>query len=123
MRAGLLDRQITLQSPTTTIGNDGTPATTFATFATLRAQRLEATLDEYVRNYGASTERLMIFRTRYIDGVQGDFQIVFEGEQFVIKQIKEIGRRKALEFRAECIGPAATPGSDGSPPTFYYLGF
>lgn len=105
LRAGLLDREITLQHPTTTIGADGTPTTTWTTYATLRAQRLEATTDEYVRNYGASTERIMIFRTRYIDGVTAADQILFEGNPFVIKQIKEIGRRKALEFRTERLGP------------------
>ena len=105
MRSGLLDRLIILQSPTTTIGGDGTPTIAWATFATLRAQRIEATTDEYVRGYGASTEKIMIFRTRYIDGVLGTFQILFEGQLYVIKQIKEIGRRVALEFRAERRGP------------------
>jgi head-tail adaptor len=105
MRSGNLDREITVQSSTTVIGDDGTPAVTWATVATLRAQRIEATTDEYIRSYGASTERIMVFRTRYIDGVTGADQIVFEGQPFVIKQIKEIGRRKALEFRAERIGP------------------
>ena len=105
MRSGNLDREITLQSSTTVIGADGTPSPTWTTLATLRAQRIEATTDEYIRGYGASTERIMVFRTRYIDGVTGADQILFEGCPFVIKQIKEIGRRQALEFRAERIGP------------------
>lgn len=105
IRAGQLDREITLQHPAATIGLDGTPAIAWTTYATLRAERLEATTDEYVRGYGASTERIMIFRTRYIDGVTASDQILFEGNPFVIKQIKEIGRRRALEFRTERLGP------------------
>ena len=105
MRSGLLDREITVQSSSTVISDNGTPIVTWTTLATLRAQRIEATTDEYIRGYGASTERIMVFRTRFIDGVTGANQLLFEGEQFVIKQIKEIGRRIALEFRAERIGP------------------
>lgn len=105
MRSGNFDREIAVQCSTTVIGDAGTPEITWATVATLRAQRIEATTDEYIRGYGASTERVMVFRTRYVDGVTGADQIVFEGEPFVIKQIKEIGRRKALEFRAERVGP------------------
>lgn len=105
MRSGLLDRQITIQSATVTVADNGTPQTTWADFATLRAQRIEATTDEYVRGYGAGTERVMIFRTRYIDGVSPANQIVYCGDAYQIKQIKEIGRRVALEFRAERLGP------------------
>jgi SPP1 family predicted phage head-tail adaptor len=105
MRSGNLDREITIQSSTTAIGADGTPIVTWATLATLRARRIEATTDEYIRGYGASTERIMVFRTRFVDGVIGADQILFEGQPFVIKQIKELGRRQALEFRAERIGP------------------
>jgi len=105
MRAGNLDREIIIQSSTTVISDAGTPEVTWATVATLRAQRIEATTDEYIRGYGASTERVMVFRTRYVDGVTAADQIVFEDQPFVIKQIKELGRRQALEFRAERIGP------------------
>jgi SPP1 family predicted phage head-tail adaptor len=105
MRSGNLDREIIIQSSTTVMSDAGAPEITWTTVATLRAQRIEATTDEYIRGYGASTERVMVFRTRYIDCVTGADQILFEGQPFVIKQIKEIGRRKALEFRAERIGP------------------
>ncbi len=92
MRSGLLDREITVQSSTTVISDNGTPVVTWTTLATLRAQRIEATTDEYIRGYGASTERIMVFRTRYIDGVTGANQLLFCGNPFIIKQIKEIGR-------------------------------
>ena len=105
MRAGTLDREITLQHPVSAISFNGTPVIAWSTYATLRAQRIEATTDEYIRGYGASTENIMVFRTRYIDGVTGADQILFEDEPYVIKQIKEIGRRIALEFRAERLGP------------------
>lgn len=105
MRAGNLDREIIIHRSTMTIGDAGTPGETWAPIATLRAQLIEATTDEYIRGSGASTERLVVFRTRFIDGVTAADRISYEGRPFVLKQIKEIGRRKALEFRAERIGP------------------
>jgi SPP1 family predicted phage head-tail adaptor len=104
MRAGNLDRVIIIQRATTVISSTGVPVETWATLATLRAQLIETTTDEFVRAYGASTERLVMFRTLYIDGVTASDRISYETQAFTIKQIKEIGRRKALEFRAERIG-------------------
>ena len=105
MRSGNLDREITIQRATTTIGDAGTPQETWADIATLRAQLIETTTDEYIRGNGASTERIVVFRTRYIDGVTAADRIFYECQPFTLKQIKELGRRKALEFRAERIGP------------------
>jgi head-tail adaptor len=104
MRAGNLDRVIIIQRATTVIGLAGTPVETWAAIATLRAQLIETTTDEFVRAYGASTERLVMFRTLFIDGVLASDRIFYENQAFTIKQIKEIGRRKALEFRAERLG-------------------
>jgi SPP1 family predicted phage head-tail adaptor len=105
MRAGNLDREIIVQRATTTIGDAGTPQETWAPIATLRAQLIEARTDEYIRGSGASTDRIVVFRTRFIDGVTAADRIFYEGQPFTVKQIKEIGRRKALEFRAERLGP------------------
>lgn len=104
MRAGNLDRVIIIQRATTVIGLNGTPVETWATIATLRAQLITTTTDEYIRGDGASTERIVVFRTLYIDNVTASDRISYETQAFTIKQIKEIGRRKALEFRAERIG-------------------
>lgn len=105
MRAGNLDRQIIIQRSTRTTGGAGAPVETWAPIATLRAQLVEATTDEYIRGSGSSTERIVVFRTRFIDGVTANDRVVYEGQPFTVKQIKELGRRKALEFRAEKIGP------------------
>src|SRR5665213_1489335 len=98
MRAGNLDREIIIERSTRIIGDAGTPEETWTPIATLRAQLIEATTDEYIRGSGASTERLVVFRTRFIDGVTAADRISYEGQPFTLKQIKELGRRKALEF-------------------------
>lgn len=100
MRAGKLDRTITLQSFTNTVDEYGTPVETWTDKATLRAQVVQSSTEEFIRAYGASDETVIIFRTRFLAGVTNADRIVYEGENFNIKETKEIGRRKGLELRA-----------------------
>lgn len=106
MRAGSLDRTITIERVTsTTLTAAGSPVDTWAPIATLRAQVIEAATDESIRQHGAATERVVVFRTRYLAGVTPADRVAFEGQHYDIKQLKEIGRRRGLEIRAERLGP------------------
>lgn len=100
MRAGKLDRTITIQGFTTVIDDLGTPVETWTDKATLRAQLIQSSTEEFIRSYGASDETVIIFRTRWIAGVTNADRIQYEGDVFNIKETKEIGRRKGLELRA-----------------------
>ncbi|WP_105437512.1 phage head closure protein [Neorhizobium sp. T25_13] len=106
MRSGKLDRTIRIDRYDAGAVNDyGTPAPTFTPLATLRAQVVQASTEEFIRAAGASDETGIIFRTRWIDGVTNADRIVYEGGNFNIKEVKEIGRRKGLELRAlEAVG-------------------
>ncbi len=101
MRAGKLDKTIRIKS--TTWVDDGfggqIPTTTYR--ENLRAQVVEASTDEYIRAAGISTERIAIFRTRFIDGVTLIDKVEYDGLEYDLKQIKEIGRRRGLELRCE----------------------
>lgn len=99
MRSGKLDQTITIRSMTYVDDGYGGQEQVEADFATLRAQIIEESTDEFVRNYGVSTERLRIFRTRWLDGVTPEMRVLHDGESFGIKQIKPIGRRRGLEIR------------------------
>ncbi|MCO5145531.1 MAG: phage head closure protein [Aquamicrobium sp.] len=105
MRAGRLDQTITLRSVTYEDDGYGGQVPVETDFADLRAQIIEESTDEFVRNYGVSTERLRIFRTRWLDGVTLDMTVVHDGRSFNLKQIKEIGRRRGLELRCSHAGP------------------
>ena len=104
MRAGKLDQTITLRSVTYVDDGFGGQELQETDFATLRAQIIEESTDEFVRNFGVSTERLRIFRTRWHDGVTIEMTVQHNGVPFNIKQIKEIGRRRGLELR--CVNGA-----------------
>lgn len=102
MRAGKLDRVITIQAYTrtgTTPG--GAPITDWADLATVRAQIIQASTEEYQRAYGEGGNTAIIFRLRWLDGVTVEHRIAYDGKHLNIRETKEIGRRKGLELRCE----------------------
>lgn len=99
MRAGKLDQTITLRSVTYTDDGFGGQEEVVTDHATLRAQIVDMSTDEYMRAWGAATEELRIFRTRFLDDVTIDMKVVHDGMRYEIKQIKPIGRRRGLELR------------------------
>lgn len=103
MRAGQLDRVITIQRSTSEIDEYGNPAATWSDIATIRAQLVQASTEEFIRGYGASDETAIIFRTRFLEVGPAD-RIVFDGANHNIKELKEIGRRRGLEIRTVRLG-------------------
>ena len=101
MRAGQLDRSITIQRVTTAIDDYGTPTDAWADVATVRAQQVSTSTVEYIRNYGASDDTVVVFRTWWMDGITNADRIVYAGQNFNIKETKEIGRRNGIELRCE----------------------
>lgn len=98
MRAGKLDRTITIQRSTDTPDEFGTPAFTWTNLATLRAQVVQSSTEEFIEN-GAEEKTVVIFRTRFLPGVTAADRIHYLGSDFNIKELKEIGRREGLEIR------------------------
>lgn len=105
MRAGKLDRIITIQTYSEGVPDDyGNSTPGWADGDTLRAQIVQASTEEYLRAYGEGSETAVIFRTRYLDGVGTEDRVLYEGKPFNIKEVKEIGRRRGLELRCEGAG-------------------
>lgn len=99
MRAGKLDRTIKIQGFTNTVNEYGTPVQDWTDKATLRAQIIQSSTEEFIKG-GAVDETVIVFRTRWLAGVTTADRIEYEGQAFNLKETKEIGRRKALELRA-----------------------
>lgn len=100
MRAGQLDKSITLLKFTPTEPNAfGEVIPEWVPLATVRAQIVQATTEEFIRSFGASSEMAIIFRIRWLDGFDTADRVLFNGVDHNIKEIKEIGRRKGLELR------------------------
>lgn len=103
MRAGKLDRTITIQRFTNTVDDYGTPVQAWADVATVRAQIIEASTDEYIAARGAVDKAVVIFRIRWLDGITNADRVTYGGQNFNMKETKEIGRRKGLELRCEAL--------------------
>lgn len=102
MRTGKLDRTISIA--TVTPGEplaDGTPTDAVTETRTVRAQQIEASTEEYMRGYGEGGNTAVVFRIRWLPGVEVDQTITYSGKTFNVREIKELGRREALELRCE----------------------
>lgn len=106
MRAGSMDRTITIQRFTSVIDEGGGSIQTWTDLYTVRAQLIQASTDEFIRNYGASDETLMIFRVRWIDDITNADRVVYDGLKCNIKELKPIGRRKGLDIRTVAVANA-----------------
>lgn len=104
MKAGKLDRAISIESMTEVLDEFGNPVESWAPFATLRAQIIQTSTDEFQRAYGAGGETAIAFRTRWLDGVSLNSRVMYEGNAHNLIEIKEIGRRRGLELRVKRLG-------------------
>lgn len=104
MQAGKLDRVIEIQRPTTTLDMSGTPTRSWTKVATMRAQLLAFSTDDREGQRGSTTDTVITFRTRWLDGVTLENSILYQSDRFKIVGIKEIGRRVGLDFTCERVG-------------------
>jgi SPP1 family predicted phage head-tail adaptor len=99
IRSGKLDRQITLMRKTETVSESGAVTAAWTEIATVRAELVQQSADEYLAGFGAAEQGALIFRIRYIAGITTADRLIFGGEAFDIDQIAELGRRRGLELR------------------------
>lgn len=99
MRAGTLDRTITIQRSTEARDDLGAVTEAWAPVTSLRAALIQASTTEFLQGAGLQGEAAVIFRTRFLDGVTVRDRVLFEGAAHDIKEVKEIGRRRGLEIR------------------------
>ena len=102
MRSGKLRHVITIERFTSTVNEYATPVKTWTKLATLRAQVLQASTDEFIRN-GAIDQNVIVFRTRALAGITNADRIQYRGSTYNIKELKELEPR-GLEIRALSTG-------------------
>jgi SPP1 family predicted phage head-tail adaptor len=105
MRAGNLDRVIQIERRSTALDLYGVPIKVWTAFATMRAQVLQFATDDHESERGNTTDSKITFRMRWMDGLTLDNRVSYQGQAFVIRQIKEIGRRVGLDVVGERVGP------------------
>ncbi len=100
MRAGKLDRNITIERQVETVAPSGSVSTAWTNIATIRAEVVRQSADETATGYGEAQTGSVTFRIRYMSGITTADRVTYDGITYGLKGILEIGRRHGLELRA-----------------------
>lgn len=100
MRAGKLDRTIIIERLTKTLNENRMPVFAWTNFATVRAEILQQSANEFLTGFGEAEAGAIIFRIRYLSGITTADRVTYAGTVYDLQEIKEIGRRRGLELRA-----------------------
>jgi SPP1 family predicted phage head-tail adaptor len=101
MRAGKLDRRITIERKTVTLSDRGQETLTWSTLATVWAEKRENTGSERFAREQIVGATLVTFRIRWSDAVSAvtvEDRVGFDGRTFEIMAVREIGRREGVEL-------------------------
>lgn len=99
IKAGKLDRQITITREAETVAASGTVSKTWDTVATVRAELVQRDAEEYLAGFGEAETGGAVFRIRYLAGITTGDRVTFDGYSYDIDEIAELGRRRGLELR------------------------
>lgn len=103
LNIGNMDRRITIEREAEVVSPSGDVRKVWATVATVWAEVLQQSANEFFTGYGEAETGSVIFRVRYRPGITTADRVTYDGVAYGLKEIKEIGRRDALELRGEAL--------------------
>jgi len=104
MRAGKLDKTISIESLGLTVDDYGTETEGWTPVATVRAQLMQASTEEFMRSAGSISETAVVFRIRFRDDLAPSDRVTHQGQAYDVKEINELGRREGLDLRCVAAG-------------------
>ena len=105
MRAGELDRKVRLEQRINTPNAYGEPIESWNLIAEVWASRAQLSGRELFESDQVAAEALYRFRLYYRTDLDATCRIVYDGKNYDIKSVAEIGRREGLEVLAQLINP------------------
>ena len=99
IKAGNLDRQITIERQTETVAASGSVSKSWTALATVRAELVQLAAEEYLAGFGEADTGGAVFRIRYLAGITTADRVTFDGATYDIDEIAELGRKRGLELR------------------------
>lgn len=103
MRAGKLDKTISIDRLGRTVDDYGTETEGWTPVATVRAQLVQSSTEEFMRSAGNISETAVIFRVRFRDDLATSDRVTYQGQAYDVKEIKELGRREGLDLRCMAV--------------------
>lgn len=110
MRAGLLDRRITIQGKSITQSDSGEEVVTWSDVATVWAEKVEIRGLERFSIKQIVGHSVKTFRIRWsaaVSQITVEHRILFDGRIFDITDIRELDRRVGIEI--DCYAPSEEP--------------
>lgn len=100
MRAGRLNRRITIQQVTETQDSYNALTESWSTYKTVWAEVVPKRAREYFSQAETVSQSDIMFRIRHISGVTTKMRISYDGNVYDIQSIIEIGYKEGLEIMA-----------------------
>ncbi len=100
MRAGQLNRVISIDRLTTTLNGNRSSVSAWTNIDTVRAEIVQQSATEFLSGFGEAESGTIIFRIRYLPGITTADRVTYAGKPYDLKEVSEIGRRRGLELRA-----------------------
>lgn len=110
MRAGKLDRRITIQGKSITQSDSGDEVVTWGDVATVWAEKIEIDGVERFTVKQIVGHAVKTFRFRWsstVAAITSEHRLVFDDRDYDITDVREIGRREGLEV--DCYAPSEEP--------------
>lgn len=97
--AGKLDRVITVERAAETVAPSGAVSQTWTPVATIRAELVQQSTEEFLAGTAEGARNTAVFRVRWRSDLKLGDRIIHAGLAYELKEIAEIGRRVGLELR------------------------
>jgi SPP1 family predicted phage head-tail adaptor len=102
VRSGKLDRRVELYSRTVAPNaSSGQPVESFALLATVWAELVPLNVTEPFKSEAPHAVRNVVWRIRWLSGLQETYQVRYGGKIYKITGIQDIGRQQLLELTTE----------------------
>ncbi len=105
MRAGRLDRRVTIRSRTTAADAQGQQIETWSDVDTVWASKRDLRGREYFAAQSMNADVTTVFEMRYRADVTVLHRLVCEGLTYDIQDVSEIGRRQGLQVICRAAKP------------------
>ncbi|NQW09556.1 MAG: phage head closure protein [Alphaproteobacteria bacterium] len=104
MRAGDLDRRITLQGVEYIFDDYGGYGEVWTDVGTFWAEVKQESGREFFAYGGINSERKVIFRLRWVDGITVVHRVIYDEREHNIHEVRELGRQEGLELHTTASG-------------------